>query len=251
MVKTSKRSISPSEYELIEKLSQSGMISFSADEAAKLVGWNKSKAYKICSRLKRKGLVKSLNGRYALTSIYSNYDMYGLASNLVWPSYISFWTALNYYKFTEQLPSTIFIATTRQKKDLKLENNTIKFIKIAESRFFGYRKTDDTVIAEKEKALIDSLLFPRYAGGIVEVSKCLRNAWTEVNQVTLIEYALKMKNKTLVKRLGYLIENNHLAIDMKRLNKLERGIGRGYSKLDPQLSNRGGYDKKWKLIVNV
>jgi len=45
MIKTSKRSISPSEYELIEKLSQSGMTSFSADEAAKLVGWNKSKAY--------------------------------------------------------------------------------------------------------------------------------------------------------------------------------------------------------------
>jgi len=103
MIKTSKRSISPSEYELIEKLSQSGMTSFSADEAAKLVGWNKSKAYKICGRLKRKGLVKSLNGRYALTSIYSNYDMYCLASNLVWPSYISFWTALNYYKFNRTI----------------------------------------------------------------------------------------------------------------------------------------------------
>ncbi|MBN2251101.1 MAG: hypothetical protein JW724_03390 [Candidatus Altiarchaeota archaeon] len=251
MNKSSKRSISPVEYGLMERLQQSGMSSFTAGDAASLMGWDKGKAYKVCSRLKGKGLVKAFNGRYALVSICGDYDVYSVASNLVWPSYISFWTALSYYKYTEQLPSTIFVATTRQKKDLRLENGTIKFVRIAGSRFFGYRKTDDTIIAEKEKALVDSLLLPRYAGGIAEAGKCLKNAWEEVDKETLVGYALKMKNKTLLKRLGYLIEKNKLTIDAKLLDKLERNIGRGYSKLDPTLGGKGGYDNKWKLMVNV
>ena len=232
MKKSSKTSISQKEYELIEKINKSGIALFSAGDITKLLGWEKKTAYKIINNLKRKDVILGVTGRYFISSLFGQHDPLSIASQIAWPAYISFWTALNYYKLTEQLPLTIFVVTTKQKRDLKFESNRIKFVRISKDRFFGYRKVDDTVIAEKEKALIDSLLLPRYSGGVREISKCLKNSWGELDKKILVEYALRMKNKSLLKRLGYLIETGNLGMDEKLIEKLQENIGRGYSKLD-------------------
>lgn len=251
--KIKKSSISKSEYELIEKVKNSNLTLFSASHITKLLGWEKKKAYLTLYNLKNKNIISSLTGgKYILSSMFKVYDPLGVASGILWPSYVSFWTALNFYKFTEQLPGTIFVATTKAKKEIKFENAKIRFVSISEKRFFGYRKVDNIVIAEKEKALVDSLLLPRYSGGIREISKCLENAWSELDKKILIEYALRMKNRSLLKRLGYIIEKENLKIDKGLIEKLQGNIGgKGYSKLEPQLPRKGGYDKKWGLVVNL
>jgi len=250
--KLQKSSISQNEYRLIEKIKLSGLSVFGTDDIKRLLRWSENKIYYTIYTLRKKGMiVEALGGRYILSSILTDYDILTVTSQLIWPAYLSFWTALNYYKFTEQLPLTIFIATTKSRKEVEIEKTKIKFVRISKHRFFGYRKINGIVMAEKEKALIDSLLLPRYAGGIIEISRCLKNSWSELDKKILIDYAMRMKNKSLLKRLGYLIETENLKIDKKLIEKLQKNIGKGYSKLDPQLERKGSYNKRWGLIVNL
>ena len=247
-----KSSISKSEYELIEKIKNAQLAVFEIDDAVKLTGWKKEKSYQVVHNLKNKSLISEINGgKYAISLFMEGINLFEIASNIVWPSYISFWSALNYYKFTEQLPRTVFVAATKSKRDIEFENNKIKFVTIAKKRFFGYRKVDEIIIAQREKALLDSLLLPRYAGGIDEVFKCLKNAWDEIDKELLVEYAMKMENKSLLKRLGHLIESGNLEINRELIEKMRSKTGKGYSKLDPEMERKGEYNNKWRLVINV
>src|SRR3989338_3117429 len=90
-----------------------------------------------------------------------------MASNIIWPCYISFWSALRYYNLTEQLPQAISVITTRarKKREIDFGSTKIVFTKIKPKYFFGYKKERyqnfNMFIAEKEKALIDSALFKK------------------------------------------------------------------------------------------
>ena len=245
-----KSSISKNEYDLIEKIKNTSMGVFEINDVTRFMEWKKTKAYQTVHNLKNKGIISEvMNGKYVL-SLFMEHNLFEIASHIVWPSYISFWTALNYYKFTEQLPRTIFVAATKARKEVEFENNKIKFVTIAETRFFGYRKVEGVIIADREKALIDSLLLPRYAGGVDEIFKCLKTGWSELDKEVLVEYALRMENKSLLKRLGYLIERGDLEISEELIEELHKRIGKGYSKLDPELEKKGEYNKNWGVVVN-
>jgi len=249
-------SISKAEYHLINKISESGIIVFGPGEIKKLVACNNQTAYQLVYTLNKKGIItKIIDGKYFLSLLSLQPGELSIASHIVYPSYLSFWTALNFYQFTEQLPQTIFITTTRTKTPAIIDQISLKFIKLSTYRFFGYTKKSNIIIADKEKAIIDSLLLPRYAGGIDEVYKCICNAWNEIDSSILIEYALRMGNSSLVKRLGYLIElgigMGLLSMRPELMEKLHENIGKGYSKLEPQAPKRGKCEKKWGLILNI
>ncbi len=248
--KQRKSSISKTEYKILEKLKENSVEVFDIELVEKLTAFKRAKIHQLLSSLKKKRIIHYISrGKYFFLFPQAP-DAIFLSCNILWPSYISFWTALNFYKFTEQMPRTIFLVTTKKAKSITLLDRKIVFVRLSRKRFFGYEKIDNIVIAEKEKALIDSLLLPRYAGGIEEVFKCLLNAWVEVDKRKLIEYALKMKNKSLIKRLGYLIEHGNFKIERGLLKKMEKKIGKGYSKLDTT-GKVIEYNKKWKLIINV
>src|SRR3989338_1859539 len=248
--KIKKSSISAAEFGIIERLRSNEVKVFNADTLQKILGWKKEKIYQAVHRMKAKGIVSEIGGgKYIMSS--AEMDIYQTACRIIWQSYISFWSALSYYKFTEQLPRTVFLATTKARKTLKVNNTPLVFAKLSEKRFFGYEKTDDIVIASREKAIIDSILFSRYAGGIAEVFKCLKSAWSELDKNILIDYAFRAKNKSLLKRLGFLIEKGSLDIDANLIKKINAKIGTGFSKLDPQRKKTGVYNKKWWLILNT
>lgn len=245
-------SLSKTEYKLIEQLDEHNLRVFTIKEVQILLLCKKRKAYDLVYNLEKKGILLRLKrGRYAVSFLSKIPDLLEVSSKMIWPSYISFWTALSYYGFTEQIPRSIFLCTTKAKRLFMLNNTKIEFVKISQKRFFGYTKINNIIIAEKEKAIIDSLLLSRYAGGIAEVFKSICNAWNQIDRKLLIKYALRVQNKSLIKRLGYLIEYGKLKIEKELLNKLRKRIGKGYSKLDPQLPKTGIYNKKWQLIVNV
>jgi len=49
-----------------------------------------------------------------------------IGCNLITPAYISFWSALHYHGFTEQVPRTTFVATTHRKKEIALREMNLK-----------------------------------------------------------------------------------------------------------------------------
>ena len=198
-------------------------------------------------RLKKSNLISEIERNKYTT----NKDSLIIASNIIWPCYISCWPALRYYNLTEQLPQVISVITTksRKKKRVNFNNTTIAFIKTKPKYFFGYKREwhggFNIFIAGKEKALIDSALFRKIS--FSEISSIVRNNTGVVDTNLLAEYLLKIRNKALIKRFGFLLDK--LGID--NYNKFKKLIDLKYVPVDYALPKEGKKDKRWRVIDNV
>ena len=201
----------------------------------------------VMHRLKKNKLILEIEkNKYTL-----NRDPIIVASNIIWPCYISIWSALRYHNLTEQLPHFIFVITTRtrKKREINLGSTKILFIKIKPKYFFGYKREKylnfDIFVAEKEKALIDSALFKKIS--FSEISDILRDNIKNIDIDLFINYLIKIRNKTLIKRFGFLLDN--LGIDKNKI--LKKFIDFKYVPLDYALTVKGKKNEKWRIINNV
>ena len=228
--------LSKLEWKAYNILKKNGLIIFKTKDLKLLLNVKKIKVYNIIKALKNKKAIETIKGGlYALKGA----NELVIGSHLNWPSYISFWSAMSYYGFTDQLPKTLFYATTKYRKKIK----NYKYVAISQKRFFGYTKVGDITIAEKEKAVIDSLLFPKYCGGIKELINCIKSAINELDKNKLLNYAVKVNSKAVLRRLGFILE----LIGCKETIKK---IGKGYELLDPSLKRRNNLNKRWLLDIN-
>ena len=197
-------------------------------------------------RLKKDKLIFEIEkNKYTL-----NKDSFTIASNMIWPCYISGWSAVSYYHLTDQIPQAIFVITTRarKKREIIFNNTKIIFTKVKPKYFFGYKRERygdyDIFIAEKEKALIDSALLKKIS--FSEVCDIIKDNVEDINIPLLIKYLIKIKNKSLMKRFGFLLDRLNIKND-----ELSRLIDFKYIPLDELISKKGKKDKKWRIIDNV
>ena len=234
------------------QLWQSDLFYFTPSLLADLLSLTRRQAYRLAARLEADGLVDQVEkGKYLLLGleperVLSN-PLY-IASHLVAPAYVSYWSALHYHGFTEQVPLTTFVATTRKKRPVTYQGFRLHFVAVRPQKFFGYRREEvgdlPIVVADEAKAIVDSLDLPQYAGGITEVAKALRIALETVDVPTLIEYANRMENRSLGSRLGYLLGlTGHPA----------EGLLCSVSpvKLEPTRPRTGHTSARWQVIVNI
>lgn len=239
---------------ILSNLYQKEVIYFTTKMFADIFDISQAKAYQKVFSLKERGLIREVEkGKYLVLGFEPHRVLANplfIASRLVYPSYISFRSALHYYGFTEQVPFTVYVVSTRRKKEMNFENYRYKYIVLAVHKFFGYEKQTigelPVLMAEKEKALIDSFDQLKYAGGFGEVAKALFNAKGEIDNKKLINYALKMKNKTLCSRLGFLLEKYQM-----KTKGLEQNLSASLIPLDPDKVKSKTWDRKWQLNVNV
>ena len=254
--------ISPREEEFIATIGSSGKRVFTVSEAAKLLNTSHAIASKIIHRLtKKRKLQRIEKAKYLLIPPEAwkigEYTEEGIivASQLITPYYLSYWTALSFHGWTEQPSRTIFVATTRIKKVVELQGIKIKFVKLNPNRFFGFEEhwvgNQKVVVAEKEKTIIDCLDQPRYCGEIVEVAKGLWNGRKEIDYRKLLDYALRIKNGAITKRLGYLLDV--LEINKPKIRKeLLRNKTQNFALLDLGHQRSAGVkNKEWNLTINV
>lgn len=174
-----------------------------------------------------------------------------IASNIIWPSYISGWSVLRYYNLTEQLPQVVLVITTRKrkKKEINFDNTKITFAKVKPKYFFGYKKERygefNIFIADKEKALIDSALLKKVS--FSEICDIIKNNIENIDIDLLINYLIKIKNKTLIKRFGFVLETLNIEV----YDRLKKFINFKYIPLDYSIEKKGKRNKKWKVIENV
>ncbi|MDP2661530.1 MAG: type IV toxin-antitoxin system AbiEi family antitoxin, partial [Dehalococcoidia bacterium] len=130
---------------------------------------------------------------------------------------VSYWSALHYHGLTEQVPHTVLVATTRKKRSLAFQGHHFRYVTIKPDKFFGYRRESvgelPVVMADPEKALIDSLDQPRYAGGMAEVAQALAAAAPDLDIPLLLDYAARMNDQSLASRLGYLLAAHGIEAD--------------------------------------
>ena len=220
---------------------------FRVKDIKRLTGWNIRKVHNTLQSLKRKGLVVNpRRNRYALKSSIEQ-NAFRVATSIAVPSYMSFWSALSFYGFTEQQVSAIQLVSTKQEKRFEINGHRVETVTFRAKRFFGYTKENGFNIAEKEKAIIDSLFMPEKAGGLREVAKCMQNSWREIDKKKFAEYLIRFGNKSLCARAGYLIELLGLECGMEKLLKNKPKC---FVKLNPRLRAVGKYNRKWGIIEN-
>ena len=196
-------------------------------------------------RLKKKHLIERIEKNlYTVCK-----DPFIIASRIVWPSYISCWSGLNFYKLTEQIPHAIFVITPYYKRAINFQNTPIIFITTKSKNFFGYKKVNyqgfEIFIADKEKSIIDSALFKK--ASFSELKEIIENNIKEINFGRFIRYIKITKNKSLIKRFGYLFDS----IGKNFYPTLKRYIDKTYIPFDYAKKKEGVKNKKWRIIKNA
>jgi len=168
------------------------------------------------SRWVRQGkLIRLRRGKYLLPSPYQNRPAhpYYISNYLYRPSFISLYTALQYYQCIPEEVAAIQGVTTRQTATWNTGLGRFRYFCTTPDRFFGYSKIilgdgeqQSALIADRERALIDVCYF--------STGEWTRSRWTElrlqhcesIKIERLIEYTEKMKSQKLERSIRQLIE---------------------------------------------
>lgn len=190
--------LSKTEDKVYETLKNAGVVLFTVKDMCQILSMKKTKAYNLIKALKKKGVIKKWGAYFS----FSDADDFMIGTLLHFPSYLSLWSALQYYGLSDQMPKKIFLITTKYRKPI----DNFVYVTVASYRYFGYKKIGSLTIAEKEKAIVDGLFFPRYCGGIDEVYKSIKNGWKDIDKKKLLSYARQMRSKGVMKRIQYVLE---------------------------------------------
>jgi predicted transcriptional regulator of viral defense system len=130
---------------------------FTPADFSKILKLKRESLKKNLGRLVKKRLIKRLGrGIYVLAS--KGIDSKKIASQLYAPyAYISFESALSTYGILNQIPYAVTMATWKAPKARPLFESEVVLRKIRKDLFFGYVLKDNVLLAEPEKALLDTL----------------------------------------------------------------------------------------------
>jgi len=257
------RSLGDKGSHLLTELSRQGKRLFTTEDAAKIYGSGDGRLRKqLFTLVKRHWLQRIEKGKYLILPFEAGREgewtehEFVIASYLIEPYYIGFRSALNYYGYTEQISRAVFVASTRRKLKpaLEISGVTYRFIYLKESKFFGMTQVaidgDQVNISDREKTIVDCLDLLKYSGGIIEVAKAISFGRKELDFIKMAEYARKIGNTAVSKRLGYLLEKLGVKAE-KAVSILQENIGSSYALLDTLAEPKGRHVQRWRVVVNV
>jgi predicted transcriptional regulator of viral defense system len=183
-------------------------------------------------------------------------DPWVLASQLFSPCYIGGWSACQHWDFTEQIFDKIWVLTSRRINGKVQKAGNFHFLvkKTDPVKFFGlksvWKETVKVQVSDPHKTIIDVLDDPALAGGIRfsldMLQKYLRSKHS--NTSLLLEYAHKMNNRTIFKRLGFLLSYLKFE-DTAVIEECRNNISQGNSQIDPSIKGHR-LIKKWGLWLS-
>ena len=227
-------------YQIVEALKNTRRCVFTPDDLCRLTGLTKGDVYVYINRMLRRGLLFRVEkGKVAICK-----DPFIISSQLVFPAYISFITALYLHGKIQQTINNIFVATSRKRKPLIIFDVEVSFATLKPNLMFGYRKVKKgesysyISLATPEKAVVDTLYLPRYTR-IAYIPPLLK----DVDVERLTQYATMMGSEAVIRRLGYLLDLAGIE------HALKLGTKTVY-KLNPSINARGKVNRKWLLYIN-
>ncbi len=185
-------------------------------------------------------------------------DPWLVASKLLAPEYyIGGWSACEHWGLTDQTFRTTMAFTTRKlrRRDFTLSGMDYVACRTSQSRLFGICEVPvgdaSVVVSDPTRTVIDVLDTPRSSGGIrptVEVVDEYFSSSYRDDQL-LSDYSLRFGNRTVHKRLGYLVEI--LGVEAAALlSECRRSLSAGVSLIDPDLPPNGPIISRWNLRIN-
>lgn len=172
--------------ELIQKIEPLGKEFFTMNDLHKLFPDDSYLKIHV-SRFLANGIIKPITrGIYTLSTHPP--DLEKVATQLYYPSYISFESVLSKYGIMNQGLYKLTLATSRHSKKLTLTGIECDYSKLKLDLFFGFELLDGIYIAEPEKAILDMLYLISLNKRYVDTSEWYLD---ELNHKKITEYAKK------------------------------------------------------------
>jgi len=193
---------------LLDELVRSNKSVFSIEDAVELdESRNRKKIVRFLQELEKAGWIERIyRGKYMIIPLgaekgkYTEHE-YILASSIVQPYAIAYWSALSYLGLTSQIPNTVFIQTTERSRRLKILG--LDFWIVHANEMFGLQSgfINETRIwiTNREKTLIDCLDKPQYCGGLECIKEGLQDEKVKTSE--LYVYARRLGKQIVLKRL--------------------------------------------------
>lgn len=182
-------------------------------------------------------------------------DPWIIGTDLFSPCYVTGWSAAAHWGFTEQIFHSTVLCTERRINGKNQSVGSSRFLvkKTTAEKTFGlktvWKEGVKIRIADPHKMIIDMLDDPSLGGGIRSVTDFLLEYLSSAhyNPEILLEYAGKMQNGAIFKRLGFLLSKT----DPDKKIVIERcrdQLSKGYCQLDPTAKGNS-LVKRWKIWV--
>ena len=179
-----------------------------------------------------------------------------VANRIFAPCCIGGWSAAEYWDLTDQIFNSIFVCTVKIFRSKKIHIQGTDFV-LKLTRNPGHTKSvwvENTKIqiSDPAQTLVDILDDPSSGGGMRHVSEIVKNYFESEHQSSfdISKYMSECKNKTVYKRLGYVLETLNIGTS-DLIEECKKSISKGYSVFDPAIKTKGTFNSRWNLRVNV
>jgi predicted transcriptional regulator of viral defense system len=249
----------------LEKLHREGGPTFDASGASGILGLSHKEASRLLGYLARRGwLSRVRRGLYVAVPLDARRpgewieDPWVVASGLFGPCYIGGWSACEHWGLTEQLFRSILVVTAHpvRERELELQGVSFRLTVRPEASLFGtvavWRGQSRVSVSDPSRTIVDILDDPRLGGGIRTCADVLHEylASEHRDDQLLIEYGDRLGNRTVFKRLGFILERTcEPAPDLIAACLERRSAGLGT--LDSSVADKGRIVRRWGLRVNV
>lgn len=259
------RTLSQNEAKVVLDLEWRGQRAITLADLREKLGASEGYARLLAHRLVKKGWLERLRpGLFLLAPAKRGRegvaDTHPLTAGalLVDPYFFSFGTACTHHGLTEQAFAEVYLACQERRRPETIRGKRNVFVYVLEQRFFGFQGTNvlgQTVhMATVERALLDAIDRPRYAGGIGEVSRIAARAAPRVSWEALIDLLRKWRSSALVQRMGYFIDLRGVAVpDEVRASLLELVLPNSKIQLGSRRrwGTTGKLVRPWNVVENV
>jgi predicted transcriptional regulator of viral defense system len=258
--RTGRKGLGERESRALSRLARQDSEIFTIEELADAQDTTYETAKDTASRLARNGWLARLKpGLYLIVPLAVGEDAeytaheFQVASHLADPMYVGFWSALDFHGFTEQVPQSVYVATTKRLADTAVHGVEYHRVTLAEKKFFGFEQYAVSGrrvrISTPEKTLVDCADQPRHCGSVRELAKGVRSGVEAYDPDVMLEHARRVGNGAAVKRLVYLMD--HYDVPVPNRESVVDEFTTGVSQLDPTRSTGGSHSSEYRLELNV
>ena len=257
--------ISQAHRQLLSRLHRQFGGPFTSSEATDCLQLPAQKVNQLLAHWASRGwLSRVRRGTYVTVPLEATYpsewrrDPWVIAASVFAPCYIGGWSAAEHWGLTEQIFAdvVVFTASGVRRRRQTIKGTQFLVAATSEDRMFGlqsaWRDNVRVYVSSPTRTVVDILDNPRIGGGIKHVAQIVDEliSGEHRNDRTLVEFAKKLGNKTVCKRLGFILESSGL--DTPELLAFCRdNVSAGYSRLDPTIRRKGRLLRKWNLEVNA
>jgi predicted transcriptional regulator of viral defense system len=260
------RALSPLESKLILRLEWDKQFVVTIDDTMQILGISYDHARQVLHRLARDRWLTAITaGKYELIPAergeyaFADTNPLFIGSALVKPYYFTFSTAAFFHGLSTQATSTVYLATDHGRpRQMLVREKEYRLVILPGRKFFGYIEVNaygsQVNMAEPEKTILDSLDRPSYAGDIPEIADMLHRGSTSLDWQKLIDYGARFKSKSLLQRLGYLLDLLNIPVDTASRDRLVTEIGvntKCYLGQPRRWKTGGSYDPNWRVVDNI